>query len=181
MSSPYLFFAKQHEERSLKEWSKKLPDGWIDSFLKEGLQKFLRQNGYNLHTSEQIRPRFIAWAWSHEYVLSKKGLKMKSPEILHNGSIEEYDYYSYIINYDKWEHFLNKWNLFRLFDESDVGINQRADLPFFVWSIINLHNSSSHQRWCQLMDCQSDDSDKEGKNCETEYYDQAYGGDRRTL
>ena len=178
---PSISFEKRRQEASLEAWSKSLSQEWLNNFLQQGLQKFLRQNGYNLQISEQVKARFVAWTWSHEYVLSKKGMKMKSPEILHNGGSEEYDYYSYVINYDKWEYFLDKWKRFKLFDETDVGVQQRADLPFFAWSVLDLASSSSHHKWKQLINYQSDDSDKEGKVRETEYYEQAYGGDRRTL
>jgi len=185
-SSPNYFFRRQQEERSLRSWTDTLPNGWVDSFLQDGLQNFLKRYGYVIHTTERVKLRLIAWAWSHVFISCsspEKGVKLKSPEILHNGDSEEFDYYCHMIDYEEWETFMDKWQIFQWLDDSDAGFLQRSDFQYFVWSLLNLSNSPSHHRWCDIMDYQSDDSDKDvhSRMKETEHYDHAYGGDRRTL
>lgn len=180
------FFAKRRQEDSLRYWAEELPEGWVDSFLRNGLQKFLLRYGYTIQITDRLKGRFIAWAWSHAFIYSspsQKKLKLKVPDMLHHGDNEEYDYYSNLIDYEDWEIFMDRWQTFQWLDESDIGQIQRADFQFFVWTILDLNNSSSHHRWCDMMDYHSDDSDKEGasKLRETDAYEQAYGGDRRTL
>jgi hypothetical protein len=179
-----IFFSNQKQQASLRSWMEELPEGWVDSFLHEGLQMFLKRYGYTIQITENLKRRFIAWAWSHYFVYysqSEKKCKVKVPQILHNGDDDEFNYYCYLIDYEDWQIFMNKWELFQLFDESDVGQLQRSDFHYFVWSVLDLSNSPSHHHWCDLMDHQPEDSDKEAKIYETEHYDQAYGGDRRTL
>ncbi len=180
------FFAKRRQEASLRQWVEDLPEGFVDCFL-QNLQKFLYRYGYTIQINERLKGRFIAWAWSHAFIYCsppEKKLKLKSPQMLHHADKEEFDHYCYLIDYENWETFMDTWQTFRWLDETDIGQLQRADFQYFVWTVLDLGNSPAHHRWCDFTDYHSDDSDKEGtaaKLRETDVYEQAYGGDRRTL
>ena len=97
------------------------------------------------------------------------------------GSMEDFDYFTFKISPDDWDELLDAWQATELFDDSDAGHEQRAEMYMFAWRILDLYNSKSYIKYIQMQD-----SDDEGYEDYAPMYHQptdensAYGGDRRT-
>ena len=150
-----------------KEWLYGLPPNWIDKFVENGLTRFLKEYGYVLgFSSEKLIKIISSCLYNQSSIYSF---------CVHNGGLEEYDWYCYTISIDEWNKFMDDWKSDEFLDSSDMGFKQRLYLQDLVWHCISLEQSKQHRNWLYFM--YDEDSSEE----QIIYEDNgAYGGDRRT-
>ena len=175
--------AKNERYQEKLKWKQCLEDGWISDFIEYGLEPFLSAHGYTLgYTHSKSVSYCTAWAFAH--IEAKK----KSPAAIvhcnqkyHTGGQAEFEWYCKTISPDSWDEICNLWAAYMFLDDSDAGVAQRADIPFFVWNLINLGTSSAHTKFLQELYDDSYEEDDIAYSQQPVDDTGAFGGDRRTL
>jgi hypothetical protein len=179
-------FITNRAKRSLFEekltWKHGLEDSWISDFIEYGLEPFLNTHGYALGYSHSKNVSYCT-AWGFAHVQAKKkdpAATVHCNQRYHRGGEAEFDWYCQTISSEEWDDLCNAWTAHSFLDTSDVGIAQRADLPFFVWNLISLGTSPAHTKFLEAM---HDDSYDDDDNAYFQHVDDSgvFGGDRRTL
>lgn len=163
----FRFLAKRadvaHKTRR-NTWLSGLPNGVIERFITNYLQPFIESKGYRLGLSLQDQVRFVrSWAFSHVEATHKSSF-LHTPEVTilycnHYGGEEEFEWYCQTIPTEDWQTFCEQFTWPELLDDSDAGLNQRADLFRLVWNMIDLDNSKQHLYW--LDNVYDDDEEEE--------------------
>jgi hypothetical protein len=166
------------------EWKKGLPPTWISNFICNGLLPFLKDHGYSVGFIEKTIEKYcIEWAFAVHYVTmhASKMYEYSFMKCVHNGGPEEFDWFLFKIPSEDWDALADDWQQTDFLDDSDTGVSQRRDLPFFVWRIVQLYGSPAHEEW--LYTSEAGDSDDDDIYPVVSHYDEnsAFGGDRRTL
>jgi hypothetical protein len=167
------------------DWLSKLPEGWIETFIEEGLLPFLKHYGYAVAYSKKDIVNYCkSWAFGHVHIALNKSkfLEISFLKTMNSGGSDEYNWFTYTISSEEWIDFTEYWNQLEFFDDTDAGESQKVDFPIFVWHLLCLESSKAHNEY--LYFTESDSFDQEDDNIHHPIYqdDQgAYGGDRRTL
>jgi hypothetical protein len=165
--------AKAIDVEKYEKWLNGLPEGWIDEFVEEGLQLFLKKHGYVLGFNSEMRAKIIKYCLyghvkrPHDY--------LEYLHCAHHGGEEEYEWYLDSISLDDWASFMNEWKADEFLDDSDGGYKQRLFLPQIVWNCISLDSSKQHHKWLKTI-YDEEETEEQFQNDDN----QAYGGDRRT-
>jgi hypothetical protein len=173
--------AAEAREEQFMEWSSYLPETWCRTFCTYGLIPFLKEHGYILGcSSQQLYDHVTEWAFAH-VLLTTSGPVLKTRRFMdcyHSGGEEEHDWFLFKISSQAWMDFAKQWSATGFLDDSDAGYSQSADLPIFVWNLIQLDSSKSHQEWLQYNDIMNYQDEIQGVfHSNTE--DGPFGGERR--
>jgi hypothetical protein len=167
------------------QWFSKLPEGWVETFVEEGLLPFLKQYGYSVGFSKKEVINYCkSWAFGHvQLALNKsKFLELSFLQTKNTGGSDEYDWYTYTIPSEDWLEFTEYWSELEFFDDTDAGESQKTDFPMFVWHILYLEGSKAHEEYLYFTETDTFEQDDDGVHQPLYHEDQgAYGGDRRTL
>jgi hypothetical protein len=175
---------KNNKYSEYNAWLNNFDDTYFHDFINKGLRPFLERFGYKLSLQTSTVVKYLKeWLFSIVYIKNHSSFDLNRQFIycFHNGGMEDFDYFMFKISPDDWDELLDAWQHTELFDDSDAGHDQRAEIHMFVWRIIDLYNSKSYIKYIQLQD-----SDDEGgdDNIQTIHHtsdeNTAYGGDRRT-
>jgi hypothetical protein len=181
-------FLKQRDHANLANermtWKKGLPPTWISNFICNGLIPFLKDHGYSVGFVEKTLERYcIEWAFAVHYITThaSKHYEYSFMKCVHNGGPEEFDWFLFKIPSEDWDALADDWQQSEFLDDSDTGYSQRNDLPFFVWRLVQLYGSPSHEEWLYYIE--HGDTEEDDSPYIISHYDEnsAFGGDRRTL
>jgi hypothetical protein len=167
-----------------QEWISEIPYNWFETFVEYGLFPFLHSHGYRIgYTLATCIQYCKEWAFSH-VLITRYGSRYKRrvfDTCYHSGGNDELDWYHHTIPTEEWFTFCSKWTTTDFLDESDPGQSQLYDIAFFVWHMIDLHSSSSHNKWTHHMDNLNQQYDDQWGYSASSEDMSAYGGDRRTM
>jgi hypothetical protein len=178
-------FVKKHhlskKRQDKQAWLNGVGHGWIDNFIEFGLEPFLNDHGYHLGYSITGAAAYCkAWAFAHvQAKQSSPSATVVCKQIYHTGGEAERDWFFYHIPYDDWHQFCSEWNSSEFLDDSDAGEAQQTDLPYFVWTLVNLATSPAHYAYLQAMSDEYPDDEEYAQQVGDDTG--AFGGDRRTL
>ena len=173
---------RKHVTQMYKEWRAGIPPGFFRRFLQEGVKPFLAKYGYALNESWEILARYCGeWAFAHVQIHRRKHefLQRTFIKSFHDGGEEEFDWFQFTISNDDWEELANQWMCPEFLDDSDVGLDQRIDLPMFVWKLLDLYGSKKHIQWMYINE-DNEENDIQYLQPQQTQEEQAFGGDRRT-
>jgi hypothetical protein len=166
-------------------WFSALPIGHLKMFIEKGLRPFLRKHGYELiQPTSKCCKAVSTWAFSHVQVEHQKSKDYVPilPVSVNTDCEEEWDVFCLAISYEEWTILCDEWFADEFLDNSDAGLAQRNELPYFVWRIVYLDSSPTHHKWLDNMAIQEQaDEEIYGIVYVPEEQSQAFGGDRRTL
>ena len=151
--NPLKLFAKQEKNKkreSYYEYISQFRPGFFEDFVEFGLYPLIKKHGYGMSISEEIcTKRLKHWAWAHMYIQTNKSKNYILTKQLsyHDGGIEEYHWFNYILSDDTITKFFKRWNTDLFLDSSDSGLSQGIDFKDFIWIQIDLYNSKSHTYW----------------------------------
>jgi hypothetical protein len=187
LSLPSRFLKQQSNHDMSKErlgWKKGLPPSWIYRFVCNGLIPFLKDHGYSVGFTEQTLERYcIEWAFIVQYVTRHASnlYDYRFMKCVHNGGSEEFDWFLFKIPSEDWDALADDWQQPEFLDDTDTGVSQRKDLPFFAWRVVQLYGSPAHEEWIYTIDHSTTEED-DNFHILSHYDDHsAFGGDRRTL
>lgn len=133
------------------EWDKKewIPrQACIEVFVAEGLAPFIRRNGYEFRCDEYKIGQYIARSMYY--------YRTNQHPLNNNYMDEDYDYYYFNLNDEKWDSFWNSWSLWE--DISEENHKIREIIRHCVWTILDIENSSATD-FINNMFYESDDED----------------------
>jgi hypothetical protein len=170
----------KHNAKQKSQWMTGVGWNWIIDFIQYGLEPFLNARGYHLGYSHSKAVDYCAsWAFSH--VRAKQiapAATVRCMKTYHTGGDAELDWFLLQIPYEDWEQLCYEWNSSEFLDDSDAGMAQQADMPFFVWNLLTLATSPAHGKYLQMMSEEYPEDDDGGYHAIDDAG--AFGGDRRT-
>lgn len=152
-SPAQVFLSKRrNDEHSAlrREWKKELPQGWIAHFLENGLIPLLKARGYTIGYSLLSATQYCSeWASCHVLVKHYKNqnLLIVHKKNINKGGLEEQDWFFHNIPIEDWFALCERWSAHEFLDDSDIGCEQRMDLPYFAWHLVSLSSSRAHQKY----------------------------------
>ena len=171
-----------YEKQDAKiEWSRGLPESWIEDCVTDGIVPFLQSRGYVLKcTPQECSHNLRQWAFAHVWT-SRLGHTDLHINYVHPypGTQEDYDFFCMKVNAFDCTELMDTWVSSDFFDESPAGRAQRMEFQTFLWRSVDLDRSKTHRRWRET---HTDEDQEENTYMHSlqEEGSGAYGGDRRT-
>ena len=140
------------------EWQKKPIDSMsygnvsrgkaISYFIEHGLIPFIHSCGYNL-TKSTMQLEDILASMMFTYNMDKNKIYRVSDTNLSEDMQTHYEYFCYIITYDKWDNFWKIWdnefNGLFLYDHDSLA----AQIQCVLWECIDLKSSSTYLKYLE--------------------------------
>jgi hypothetical protein len=133
------------------EWDEKemIPrQACIEVFVAEGLIPFINTNGYRFKCNKLKLGAYVARSLYYS--------RIKHVPLNIDFYDEDYDYYYYHVNDDKWDLFWNEWALWN--DVNGEHPHMREIVRYCVWTLLDIENSQSTDN-VNNMFYESDDED----------------------
>lgn len=169
------------KQETRMEWSRGLPDRWIEDCIEQGLAPFLAARGYAVRYTAHDCSRFLRqWAYAHVEQAHRWREKTYINSMVPSpGGHDDFEYFCLKVDTADLTDFMDAWTSTEFFDESPAGYAQRMDFQQFVWQIVDLERSKTHRKWRET---QYDEDQEENTYMHSlhEEGSSAYGGDRRT-
>jgi hypothetical protein len=133
---------------------------WVDILFKKYVFPALKTNGFQLlGTPDKIMRRFL-WFWRHlslcEYNTSESLSEVVAPTILTRPVREYFDIFFNCFNSSYFEYLTDQLGANNgAFDDTYLGRRLLAELPYFIWSVIDLVHSTEfvkHEKICAEYD-----------------------------
>lgn len=138
----------------------------------EELTAWLRKLGYSMNTTWGFRA-VSNWLYSLavvEQASLNSRRRIKYPHPMHRDMEEDYDYFSFVLNWDTVHKFMQSWQFVEDFDpDTRMGKRIWFELTSAIYPYLDLDNSKNGQYIREMFD--SSDSDSDG----------AEGGFRRVI
>jgi hypothetical protein len=138
----------------------------------EELTAWLRKLGYSMNTNWGFRA-VSNWLYSLavvEQASLNSRRRIKYPHPMHRDMEEDYDYFSFVLNWDTVQQFMQSWQFVEDFDpDTRMGKRIWFELTSAIYPYLDLDNSKNGQYIRDMFD--SSDSDSDG----------AEGGFRRVV
>jgi len=141
-------------ENMYKQWRKEYDVHYFRECVYTHIQPFLHKHGYTIGVDlESLSKRLEAYCWAHEWVSNHDIYKTISyKEQIHNGTDDDYDWFSETIDTCSWEYLFNKITKPGIFDSSRAGSYQKIDFPLFMWRQLNLEHSKTYNKYATMRD-----------------------------
>ncbi len=129
-------------------------------FVENGLLPLAKYYGYHLNAKPiQIVDNLCRMTFSLSNNIYQPVHFTCDPD----GEVEDYDYYSFLLNTDVWDSFWSKWSYIEDFsNECEFGEKVRYKMHTFLWSFVNIKlSSATTQLEDDLSDSELDQIDQE--------------------
>ena len=113
-------------------------------FIEQGLIPFMKRYGYHIFAKPIIivdNLCRLTYKYKNHYLAS-----LRYSNALHAES-EDLEYYEHRVDSEVWESFWKNWSGISDFsDTCDYGRKVRNEMPYFIWSFVNVQLSSATQQ-----------------------------------
>ncbi len=133
---------------------------WVEMLFREHILPILKNNGFQLLGNPEKIIRMFLWFWRHLSICGYDSAdplpEPNSPKTLTRPIREYYDIFFHKLNYSIFDHLAEELSAsVGGFDDTYLGRRLLAELPNFLWSFIDLANSSEfekHEKVCAEYD-----------------------------